>query len=153
MKSFALVLCLFASATASAEVWVDITLASKHINSGTYQSPNGDQRYNELNPGIGLTIPRTANVSAMLGTYKNSYKRQSTYAGVNIHTDNDVINFGVMVGAITGYAKMDIMPMVVPNVSVKPNPYTKMIVGFIPASLVDSTSSSAITLQISVKLF
>jgi len=154
MKSFAIVLfTLTLTTTAFAEVWLDVSLGSKHLNGSTYTTFNGTvKKFNETNTGIGLTWKVTDTKSVMVGTYTNSYFRQSNYIGANFHTANPTFNAGVAVGLITGYSLMTIMPMVLPNVSVLFHRRTKVTLALIPVSLVSDKGNSAITLQLSVKL-
>jgi hypothetical protein len=94
---------LFFHLAASAQT-VGLHLVSAHQHGGL----------NGINPGIyarfdnGLTV----------GTYRNSYGRQSVYAADTFETDQvHGFSAALTVGAITGYPAAKVMPMLAPSVA------------------------------------
>lgn len=67
------------------------------------------QQYNNANPGAYYIHDNGATV----GTYYNSERRQSVYAGWTW----DSGPWRLQVGAITGYERAKVLPMVVPSVA------------------------------------
>lgn len=91
-----------------AQYYLDINGLSKHFG--------GDQEYNEVNPGIGITR-ETANdkvvKALMAGMYENSFEDPSFYLGGHLAKrfgDDYYLDLGVSGGLITGYEE-PITPM------------------------------------------
>lgn len=83
------------SSKAETDVWLSASVASFHTDR--------TKQYNETNPGIGLEVTR-GNHSAALGTYSNSYYRQSnylTYSYRPLHMD--AVSVGGFAGVASGY--------------------------------------------------
>ena len=76
-----------------------------HIGSQHFPA----QQYNNFNPGAYYIHDNGATV----GTYYNSERRQSVYAGWTW----DSGPWRLQVGAITGYERRAVLPMVVPSVA------------------------------------
>ena len=76
-----------------------------HIGSKHFPA----QQYNNFNPGAYYIHDNGATV----GTYYNSERRQSVYAGWTW----DSGPWRLQVGAITGYERSAVLPMVVPSVA------------------------------------
>ena len=76
-----------------------------HIGSKHFPA----QQYNNANPGAYYIHDNGATV----GTYYNSERRQSVYAGWTW----DSGPWRLQVGAITGYERSAVLPMVVPSVA------------------------------------
>ena len=76
-----------------------------HIGSQHYPA----RAYNDANPGAYYIHDNGATV----GTYYNSERRQSVYAGWTW----DSGPWRLQVGAITGYERSAVLPMVVPSVA------------------------------------
>ena len=76
-----------------------------HIGSQHYPA----RAYNNANPGAYYIHDNGATV----GTYYNSERRQSVYAGWTW----DSGQWRLQVGAITGYERSAVLPMVVPSVA------------------------------------
>ena len=71
---------------------------------------------NKDNPGIGIAHQMSPNLSALGGYYKNTEGKPSFYAGAEympIHAGN--FSAGADIGAVTGYPKMPVAPMVAPT--------------------------------------
>ena len=88
--------------------FLDINGLSKHFG--------GDQEYNEVNPGIGITR-ETENdkvvKALMAGVYENSFEDPSAYIGGHLARrfgDDYYMDLGVSGGLITGYEE-PITPM------------------------------------------
>lgn len=76
-----------------------------HIGSQHFPA----QQYNNFNPGAYYIHDN----GATIGTYYNSERRQSVYAGWTL----DSGPWRIQVGAITGYARSRVLPMVAPSVA------------------------------------
>ena len=76
-----------------------------HIGSQHFPA----QQYNNFNPGAYYIHDNGATV----GTYYNSERRQSVYAGWTW----DSGPWRLQVGAITGYERRAVLPMIVPSVA------------------------------------
>jgi hypothetical protein len=99
-------LCHFA---ASAQT-VGLHLVSAHQHGGL----------NGINPGIYVRFDN----GATFGTYRNSHRRQSSYAAWTFETEA-VAGFSaaLTVGAITGYPAAEVMPMLAPSVAYRVSDY------------------------------
>ncbi len=102
MKPLLLTILLPLSALAS-----DYTLG---INVGTVH--NTPDRLNGANPGAYIVSPS----GATAGVFYNSFNRVSVQASQAFCTDSGT--WCVNVGAVTGYRKWAVMPMVLPSVRV-----------------------------------
>lgn len=102
MARFIIAALLFLASAANAQT-VGIHTVSVHAHGG----------YNNVNPGLyvrhgGITF----------GTYRNSYRKQSAYLGYTLETPQwHSMTAAVTVGAITGYERASVMPMLVPSVA------------------------------------
>lgn len=85
--------------------WAHAGTLGLHIGSQHYPK----QGYNNVNPGAYYIHDNGATV----GTYYNSERRQSVYAGWTW----DYGPFRLQAGAITGYARSLVFPMVAPSVA------------------------------------
>ena len=99
MKRIALILVLALSGMAHAGT-LGLHIGSQHFPA---------QQYNNANPGAYYIHDNGATV----GTYYNSERRQSVYAGWTW----DSGPWRLQIGAITGYERAKVMPMVVPSVA------------------------------------
>ena len=82
---------------------IGVHIASQHSEKG----------FNNVNPGVYVV-----HSGYTIGTYYNSEYRQSYYAGYTFEGKlSGPINYGITVGAITGYAAGKVTPMVVPSIS------------------------------------
>ena len=99
MKRIALILALALAGVAHAGT-LGLHIGSQHFPA---------QQYNNANPGAYYIHDSGATV----GTYYNSERRQSVYAGWTL----DSGPWRLQVGAITGYERRAVLPMVVPSVA------------------------------------
>ena len=99
MKRIALILALALAGVANAGT-LGLHIGSQHFPA---------QQYNNFNPGAYYIHDNGATV----GTYYNSERRQSVYAGWTW----DSGPWRLQVGAITGYERSAVLPMVVPSVA------------------------------------
>lgn len=125
-----LVLFLFlpSAAAKNGKLFIDFSLASKHIDAGN--------EYNEINPGIGLSYFAGKNWEMRGGYYNNSYERPAFYLTANyVPVSADLKNFnfkpGIAAGFATGYKDGELLvfgkspilcesvvPVLAPNISV-----------------------------------
>jgi hypothetical protein len=89
------------------ELVIGLHLATAHFGPNTLES-NTPGIYARVNsgPAAGLTV----------GTFRNSYSRQSSYIAWSFQTSDE--RFALTVGAVTGYSAARVMPLVVPSVRV-----------------------------------
>ena len=105
-----LLTCIMLSCASMAPAHAD-TRIGLHIGSQHF-GKTADQ-FNNTNPGVyvyhdGWTA----------GTYYNSERKQSAYAGYTIEGALvGPFSYGLTLGAITGYSRANVLPMVVPSVS------------------------------------
>lgn len=99
MKHIALILALALSGMAHAGT-LGLHIGSLHFPA---------QQYNNFNPGAYYIHDNGATV----GTYYNSERRQSVYAGWTW----DSGPWRLQVGAITGYERAKVLPVVMPSVA------------------------------------
>ncbi len=99
MKRIALILALALSGLAHAGT-LGLHIGSRHFPA---------QDYNNFNPGAYYIHDNGATV----GTYYNSERRQSVYAGWTW----DSGPWRLQVGAITGYERAKVLPVVMPSVA------------------------------------
>lgn len=87
--------------------YLDVPLFSHHSQKHWYKGAQVKE-FNDVNPGLGVTMELSEHREFKGGCYLNSYKRGSCYAGVNVKSNIDVGSVtlvpGISIGAITGYA-------------------------------------------------
>ena len=166
------------------DLWMDFTIASYHTDreyevdaEDDTQSqamfrrevprlknaePEDDgpemRRYNEWNPGIGLSYEVTDWLEARAGVYKNSYSETSFHAGFNLKYNlaggGWIVAPGIWVAGVTGYHDTPadaatIMPFALPNISIGHESGVRVVVGYLPP--VDDDSTGLATLQAGFK--
>jgi len=97
-------------------------------------SVHGKEGMNNFNPGVYARLDN----GLTAGTYYNSHRRQSFYAGYTIETVGK-ISLALTGGVVTGYAKT--MPLLVPSVAYKFSEATIRL-GFIPKPPVRGSCSA-----------
>lgn len=104
---FGLLLLVAMSFNVAKADYLNITLASKHVNT--------DTQHNQHNWGLGYEWRGPWDRNWQIGTYRNSYWRESNYAMVELTTIrvSDTIRFRVSGGGVTGY-RSSIMPVILP---------------------------------------
>lgn len=86
--------------------WLNINGISYHFDR---KNP-----HNERNWGLGLEVPLSDHSSAMIGRYKNSDWKQTSYAWyVNTPWSIGKVQLGYMAGIATGYRDNPLTPMLV----------------------------------------
>lgn len=92
-------------------------LATYHT-SPTYVDPQGQQQaYQGVNPGVYVVAPN----GLTAGFYRNSRDRDSVYAGYSWRSPHRYGDYGLTVGAASGYdTPGGVLPMVVPSVRLGP---------------------------------
>lgn len=89
--------------------YLDVNGLSKHFG--------GQEEYNEVNPGIGITreTEKDKVVKALMaGVYQNSFEDPSVYLGGHLAKrfgDDYYLDLGVSGGLITGYQDQKLTPM------------------------------------------
>lgn len=107
MRPLLTILLFLISLTAHAETYVQINGGSVHSKPG----------YNDFNYGLGIEQTVTDNWNIAAGWYRNSEYNSSAYAyGRYSFYRNGLWDFGVGVGAVTGYKRMSVLPMAFPEV-------------------------------------
>jgi len=96
----------FAPLATADDLYLDINGFSKH--SSEYYSYQGEKnKYNSVNPGLGITMNIAKYADVFAGFYDNSYYQTSVYAGVNLKVPFTISEIGiapgVAVGGISGY--------------------------------------------------
>lgn len=113
MRLTIILLSLMVAISASASTDVYIHLASKHFTG---------KNQNENNLGVGVQYTKKG-VTGTVGTFKNSYDKQSYYlgAGKRWRIANNV-TASLLVGGVTGYEEykggMKVLPIIVPQIDV-----------------------------------
>ena len=106
MKLLFSILLALSIANARAESWVDFNVAAHHWNREETHKYN----YNENNYGVGYEYQENQKIF-MIGFYKNSLYRNSTYGLVGLmplHTDH--VSAGAVIGYVAGYQVAPIIP-------------------------------------------
>ncbi len=94
---------LLASTYARAETTVGIHIGSQHVDA--------DEKFNNFNPGVYINHDGWT-----AGTYYNSIKKQSFYAGYTFEYPIGPVRAGLTIGAISGYNVNPVAPLVAPSV-------------------------------------
>jgi hypothetical protein len=95
-----------------------------HIASQHY--PQRD--WNNVNPGLYL---RT-DAGLTFGTYRNSERVQSFYAGWTCERNAGPVSFAATAGLITGYRRATVLPMLVPSVALPAVDGWRARISFVP---------------------
>ena len=110
----------------TAEAWIiGLHLWSSHFGA-CYESPAGCRPYESATTGIYLRAPS----GLTIGAYRNSYGGDSAYAGWTFETSDG--RFALMVGAVTGYHRAPVLPVVVPSMRIELGQQTALRASFIP---------------------
>lgn len=86
------------AAPAQAATWLDIHGLSKHYH-------NTEQVFNEVHPGVGITVDLSEDSALSVGTYYNSLYKQSAYLTYTktVYSYKDVVRLNLQAGLATGY--------------------------------------------------
>ena len=107
MKKTLLIAALALSTQAFADPIVGIDIASWHDQPG----------FNNSNPGVYAMLPNVNGSGPAAGTYYNSLKRQTYWAGYVFGKRVGNISYDLLLGGATGYNGYDVVPMAVPSVA------------------------------------
>lgn len=120
MKSFIktlFVLAFFSSAVAHAEMFDRVELKPALVSGFVSQHINTQQKYNENNYGVGY---RFGGADVIVGYYKNSEYNDSVYAAYEARWKlTEHVHVGVIAGAVTGYKRAAVLPVVLPEAVVQ----------------------------------
>lgn len=87
------------------------------VNAASYHKDR-DKGYNERNAGVGVEQPIGADARLIAGTYRNSHRRQSWYAGVQwTPLQLGGLHLGGAAGAVTGYEPGKPSPLLTPVIA------------------------------------
>lgn len=97
----------------------EVALTGLGIHVGSHHWPAQD--FNNTNPGVYLkgtinAVPYVPDGTYVLGTFYNSERKQSVYAG---YVYPLVGGFDVVLGAISGYKASPVLPLVAPSYSLR----------------------------------
>lgn len=147
MKAIWGVAAIMLPLTCSAGDWASIHIGSSH-SKATYFDDSGDiHEYNETNLGLGVMSSTDKYTELGAGYYRNSFNRNSFYAGADFHTsDDNAVRAGVSFFAVTGYEESYVMPL--PNITARINSQIRVSVGYLPAK--DNDGADVITLTLGV---
>lgn len=151
---------LYSGITYSAEgdLWLDINVASYHTSS-EYCYEGKCKDYNQFNYGGGVSYDLDNTFELTGGYFRNSYYKNSFYAGTKIKHDFPVngliITPGVIVGGITGYDDTEvngkkIQPIGLPTLGISNNKF-RAVIGYLPVKIIGAGSADVFTLQLGVK--
>ncbi len=147
------------STLTSADVLLDVNLASKHIGQSNYCYKGECKSINSSNLGLGLTYPTGSFTDIKVGFYNNSYYKTSVYGGVNFKHEYNIgkLNVvpGVIVGMVTGYNGTPenagiVAPILLLNVAVGTK-NTHVIFGYLPSTMFGG-NVNVITVQLQFRL-
>lgn len=124
------------------DLWIDVTLASRHTNeSGLwYDDDNQPHEWNENNLGLGVGYGVLPGIEAKAGFYKNSHNVNSVYGGFKWHTNYErFISIGLTVGLVTGYEiaghiDTPVTPFILPAITIHPHHRVRVEFGFVPGA-------------------
>ncbi len=145
---------------AEGDLWLDLNVASKHTGASEYTYNGKTEDFNETNLGAGLSYDIDGTFEATGGFFRNSYDKNSMYAGVKAKRDffvnKVVLTPGLTVGLVTGYDNTEangrqFQPLAVPNVTAAVGRF-RGTVGYIPLRLVSSAAGTdVVTFQLGYK--
>lgn len=151
----ALVLILAPATTTAASLRLSISLASYHTQAWARDS------LNQTNPGVGFEWRESRSWAVMVGAYRNSYERTTTYALAQWmplqlgERDSWHVDGGIVGGIATGYTRTEnpgapLIGALALRLAMPRNRYDVMLVG-VPNT--GAGQSGFIGLQVSVAAF
>lgn len=94
------------------DFWVEANLASYHPSADSYCYEGTCDDFNEFNYGLGLSYEMDELVEWTGGFFRNSYDKNSMYAGIkfkhDFQLDGGALTPGITVGAVTGYDNTEV---------------------------------------------
>lgn len=99
----ALAVMAMPAGAADERINVDVLVGSTHFVERADGKP-----WQESNPGIGVSAPGPHDLRYNAGVYRNSYDDTSAYAAIERRlVGHGPVSLGVMVGAVSGYERLD----------------------------------------------
>ncbi|MCJ8300475.1 MAG: hypothetical protein MJK13_16290 [Pseudomonadales bacterium] len=151
-----IIFCLAGSASAleKGEFTLDVSGFSKHSKS-TYIDNGTAHKYNETNPGLGISYGLSDNLDFRIGGFKNSYDRDSVYAGLNWHKDfysgNWTVAPSINLFLISGYQRNSNIPVAILPALTFGHRAVKLSIGILPFG--DESKVTTFQLQFNFKYF
>jgi len=148
-KAIAFLLVLSGNALACEGISLNLHFASKHFGDAQ------GYEFNESSPGIGLSCNKVG-YSYTAGVYKNSYYKQTFYAGMTSNTHINRYKIGVAYGLASGYDDIrgnvnSVVPYGFITAGFKLNRTYSVNVLYAPYSLVLQDSVDVLTAMLEVK--
>ncbi len=136
-------LMLVAQDAFAGKIWGEYHVGSKHAKA-TYEENGIRKEFNEKNTGGGLSYELNNHIDITGGFFRNSFNKNSMYAGIDVHTAG-MVRVGVAAGRITGYKDTPVNTdwIVTPNVTFG-NGRVRTRVGLIP------TETKVLTLTVGI---
>jgi len=151
---------LYSSLTFAAEkdLWLDVNVGSYHSTS-EYCEKDKCKKYNQFNYGLGLSYEISKSLELTGGYFRNSFDKNSFYAGTKIKHDFVVNGFtispGVVISITTGYnnttvnaSRMQLFGM--PTISVSYSRF-RGVFGILPLRLIGASDTDIIAFQAGIK--
>lgn len=130
---------------ADSDLRLDVHLTSKHADSGFLSDKGVPIAFNRNNKGIGLSLDINPHLDVGIGTYRNSYYKQSTYLVADVHTmPRNHFRVGLTAGPVTGYSPNSLM--LSPNVTFVSKRYNVRF-GLLPVN------KGVVTLSVGINLY
>jgi len=106
-----------------------IAAVGLHVGSAHFAPEPNSEKLNGVNPGIYVKFTN----DVVLGTFRNSHNRQSTYLAYEFKLGNNpTLQPSVLLGGITGYSAAPVLPLVSPSVLWQVSPHTGVRLSYIP---------------------
>lgn len=159
-KLTAILIILYSGMAHSAEgdLWLDVNVASYHTSSEYCYKDKCDD-WNQLNYGVGVSYEVDSLFELTGGYFRNSYNKNSFYAGTKMKHDLIINNFivtpGVVIAFTTGYNNTEVEAKKIqlfglPTISLSHDNY-RAVVGYLPIRILGLGSTDVFTLQLGIK--
>ena len=138
------------------DLWLDVNVASYHVDADSYCYQGECDDFNELNYGLGLSYTMDDLIEWQAGFFRNSYDQHSNYAGIKFKHDfingDFAVTPGILVGGVTGYDDTGVEASVVqmmalPSLSVS-YADVRATIGYLPLKLIAEDSTDVVTFQL-----
>lgn len=115
----------------------------------TTHDPDTGKRWREVNPGLGLRIGLSDELSAQAGAYRNSQNRNSAYLIADyLPIEISGVRFGGALGLATGYRVSPVMPVAAFVARWQTDAAVSITLRFVPPKVPKVTSVVAIEIGI-----